>query len=82
MPKYIAALYSEHGSLTSLDKARADAVKISVRNNGRMVYVNRDELGNPYGVVFPVKDKWIWEPRWGKSVQRTINPRTGKIIKD
>ena len=80
MVKYIAAYYDEHGKLTDLNGARADGVKISRRHRGGMVYINKDMLGNPWGVVYKDGKNWIWEPRWtgGRWI---IDPKTGKTIK-
>lgn len=76
--KYIAAYYYDNGKLTNMDGARKDGARISKRKGGVMVYINEDMLGNPVGVVYPVDDKWVWEPRWGGR-SRYFDPKTGKL---
>ena len=80
MARYIAEHYNLVGTLTTIDNARADAVEISKRIHGGMVYVNENKLGNPYGVVYQDGKYWYWESRrqYGRYI---INPKTGEIIR-
>lgn len=80
MPKYIAAYYEEHGRLTDLNKARADGVKISRRHRGTMVYICKEYVGNPWGVVYKEGKDWIWEPRWTPG-RWIIDADTGRTIR-
>ena len=76
--KYIAAYYEDHGKLTTMDGARKQGVTISKRNGNAMVYINRDFLGEPVGVVFPEDGKWVYDPRW-RGRPRYFDPKTGKL---
>lgn len=76
--KYIAAYYDDNGRPTTADNARKDGARISKRHGDSMVYINQDMLGEPIAVVYPVGDKWVYEPRWGGK-SRYFDPKTGKL---
>lgn len=79
--EYIAAYYHDSGRLTDLNGARKDAVRICRKHGNRiMCYINKDMLGNPWGVVFKEGKHWIWEPRW-TSGRYIINPDTGRTVR-
>ena len=76
--KYIAAYYDDCGKPTTLDGARKQGASISRRHRGAMVYINRDYLGEPIGVVWPEDKKWVWDPRY-RGRPRYFDPKTGKL---
>ncbi len=76
--KYIAAYYYDNGAPGTIEHARKDAVRISKLNDGAMVYINKDRLGEPMAAVWPEGRKWVYELRWRHGAWY-FDPRTGKL---